>query len=105
MDNMTAVVWVLVALVGGTLGLAATALLGASGRIDGIAGRIDGITGRIDGITGRIDTMSGRVDALGTEVNGRFDGLHEDVREVRGELRDLRTAVVNLDRRLTVAGG
>jgi hypothetical protein len=74
---MTAVVWALFGLTAAMLGILATAVFGAFGRVDG----------------------------LYSAFSGRFDGLHEDMREVRAELRDLRSAVLGLDRRLTAAGG
>jgi hypothetical protein len=46
-----------------------------------------------------------RIDGLRTEFSGRFDGLHDDMREMRSDIRDVRSAVVGLDKRLTTAGG
>ncbi|HVV76385.1 MAG TPA: hypothetical protein VHC43_10145 [Mycobacteriales bacterium] len=71
---MTAVVWVLFALMAATLGILASAVFMVLNRIDG------------------------RVDGMRIECNGRFDALQAD-------LRELRSAVTHLDRRLTAAGG
>lgn len=49
--------------------------------------------------------LASAVFAAFHRLDGRFDSVHEDLREVRGDLRDLRNAVVDLDHRLTTAGG
>jgi hypothetical protein len=67
---VTAVVWALFGLMAASLGVLTTALFATISRIDG----------------------------LRAEFNGRFDGLREDMREVRA-------AVAGVDRRLTAAGG
>jgi hypothetical protein len=74
---MTAVVWTLVGVLSGTFGLLSAALFMRIGRIDG----------------------------LRFEFSGRFDGLHDDMRELRTEMRDVRGTLTGLDRRLTSAGG
>ena len=73
-DSMTALTWALFALLAASQGVLVTVVVGAFSRLDS------------------------RIDVLRGEFSGRFDGLHEDIRE-------LRAAVTNLDRRLTTAGG
>jgi hypothetical protein len=78
---VSAVVWAMFGLMAASLSVLATALFAAISRIDGLRAE-----------------FGGRLDGLHAEFSGRFDGLHED-------LRELRSSVTNVDRRLTAAGG
>ena len=77
MTDMAPVVWALVGLLAAALGILATALFAAIGRVDGLREHTD----------------------------VRLDRLHDEVHDLRDEVRDVRSAVTSLDQRLTVAGG
>jgi hypothetical protein len=104
---MTAIAWTLVGLLAATLGILATALFAAISRIDGVGAtlgtRIDDMGATLGT---RIDdmgaTLGTRIDDMGAALHARIDSLGDDL---RGEIRELRGVVHDLDVRLTRTDG
>lgn len=102
---MTAVVWTLVGVLTAMFGVLATALFFAIGRVDGLRSEFNG---RFEGLHDYMREVRTDISELRTnagELRTDVAGLRTDVAGLRSEMRDLRTVVGDVEARLAAAGG